>query len=448
MSAARPLVGFYGDDFTGSSENLAQFHRNGLRTRLYLKVPPLDALFRAAETLDVIGIAGTARAMSREEMMAEIEPAFEALKALGCQIHQYKICSTFDSAPDMGNFGFAAERITGEGRDFDVAVLAATPDFGRYTAFGNHYARFGGDVLRLDRHPSMCNHPRTPMREADLRRHLETLCALPFANVHLSEIASPETLMARTAALFDAGKGIIFDGVANDDVAAVARALWERSPEHPLFAIAAQGFAQHLGKHLASLKPAGALQRVQTVIPPVENLAVLSGSCAIQTGRQIDTALAAGWAGIELDPSRLDDERAAASAADAIAPRLIENLSTGRPTIVYTARGNAMRRDEFQDIPPHLIGQVYASLMLAARRETGLPRVVLAGGDSSSYCIRRSDADALTIKVFDEVQQSHLCGLISANSPLDGVEVLLKGGQVGNDDYFLRALKGTGILST
>lgn len=41
MSSTTPLVGFYGDDFTGSSENLAQFHRNGLKTRLFLKVPRL-----------------------------------------------------------------------------------------------------------------------------------------------------------------------------------------------------------------------------------------------------------------------------------------------------------------------------------------------------------------------------------------------------------------------
>lgn len=443
MTAARPLVGFYGDDFTGSSENLAQFHRSGLRTRLYLKVPPIAELREAAGQLDVIGFAGTARAMNCEQMAAEIQPAFDALKALGCRILQYKICSTFDSAPETGNFGFAAEMITRGGRDFDTAVLAATPDFGRYTAFGNHYARFGKDVLRLDRHPGMSSHPRTPMREADLRLHLDTLCALPFANICLPEIGSPGTLTARIATLFSEGKGIVFDGVTNDDVAAVVRALWERSAIHPLFAIAAQGFAQHLGRTLAGMRAENELETVRTTIPPVDNLLVLSGSCAIQTGRQIDAALAAGWAGIALDPAGLCDERTTLDAVDAIGPQVLENLEAGRPTIVYTARGNVVDREAFEDIPPQHIGRVYAALMGAARRQTAIPRVVFAGGDSSSYSIRHSGADALTIKVFDEVQQGHLCELISEDPHLNGVEVLLKGGQVGDEDYFLRVRNGT-----
>jgi hypothetical protein len=36
------------------------------------------------------------------------------------------------------------------------------PQFARYTVFGQHFARFGPDVFRLDRHPSMVRHPTTP----------------------------------------------------------------------------------------------------------------------------------------------------------------------------------------------------------------------------------------------------------------------------------------------
>ncbi|WEJ08737.1 four-carbon acid sugar kinase family protein (plasmid) [Sinorhizobium sp. K101] len=114
MEGKRPLVGFYGDDFTGSSENLAQFHRNGLRTRLYLRVPSQEALAEAACDLDVVGFAGTARALDNSQITAEVFPAFKALQSLGCTFLQYKICSTFDSAPQVGNFGFAAEQLAGE----------------------------------------------------------------------------------------------------------------------------------------------------------------------------------------------------------------------------------------------------------------------------------------------------------------------------------------------
>ncbi|MFB2561559.1 four-carbon acid sugar kinase family protein [Rhizobium sp. IMFF44] len=442
MSMKKPLVGFYGDDFTGSSENLAQFHRNGLRTRLYLKVPELETLQKAAETLHVVGFAGTARALDPFAMRAEVEPAFRALKALGCNFLQFKICSTFDSAPAIGNFGLAAEQFTA-GQAYDLAVLAATPDFGRYTAFGNHFARFGNDIFRLDKHPSMSSHPRTPMKEADLKEHLASLCSLKFANIHLPEIREPDVLRARVSELFDAKVGAIFDGVVNEDLASVVAELWVRSQQNPVFALAAQGLAQLLGKYLAAEMPAGALQTVQTEVTPASNLLVLSGSCAIQTGRQIDVASQSGWAIIELDPSKLTDQRAIESSLEVVLPKVSEQLSSGRPTIVYTARGDAMARDHFEDIPADQIGEAYAQLMVRARLATSVPRVVLAGGDSSSYTVRFSGAEALTIKVFDEVQHGHLCELIGGESGLDGLEILLKGGQIGKDDYFLRVLNGT-----
>lgn len=439
MQAKRPLVGFYGDDFTGSSENLAQFHRNGLRTRLYLKMPSLGALREAAADLDVVGFAGTARALSNTQIAEEVSPAYEALRALGCTFLQYKICSTFDSAPQVGNFGFVAESIAPRGSD--VVVLAATPDFGRYTAFGNHYAKFGAEIVRLDRHPSMSNHPRTPMKEADLRQHLQSLCSLPFANIFLPEIRDRDVLAGRLRGLLAEGTGVIFDGVENRDLEYIAIALWERHQSRPVFAVAAQGLAQHLGKHLADKKERSELIDVRTAISPASNLLVLSGSCAIQTGRQIDVAVQEGWATIHLDPLDLRDERAVNEKIDALKPEIMTNLAGNRPTIVYTARGNDMDRARFEDVPPQLIGSAYAKLMIAARKQAGIQRVVLAGGDSSSYAVRKSDAESLTIKVFDQVQHGHLCELMGGG--LDGLEVLLKGGQVGDDNYFIRVLRGT-----
>ncbi|WP_429819289.1 four-carbon acid sugar kinase family protein [Ensifer sp. B1-9] len=439
MRTKRPLVGFYGDDFTGSSENLAQFHRNGLRARLYLKMPSTEVLHEVAAHLDVVGFAGTARALNNAEIAEEVRPAFEALQDLGCTFLQYKICSTFDSAPQVGNFGYVAETIAPTG--FDKVVLAATPDFGRYTAFGNHYAKFGSEIVRLDRHPSMSNHPRTPMKEADLREHLETLCSLQFANIFLPEVRDQGILSARLRELLAQSKSVVFDGVENSDLDNIAIALWDHHRSHPVFAVAAQGLAQRLGKHLADQKEPSDLAEVHTSMSPASNLLVLSGSCAIQTGRQIDTAAQAGWATIHLDPSKLSDERAANETIELMKPEIMGNLASNRPTIVYTARGNDMDRARFEDIPPQRIGSIYARLMIAARKQMGIQRVVLAGGDSSSYAVRTSNADSLAIKVFDRVQHGHLCELMGGG--LDGLETLLKGGQIGDDDYFIRVLRGT-----
>ena len=126
----------YGDDFTGSSENLAQFHRSGLRSKLYLRLPTVEGLLQDAKEFHILGIAGTARAMNSDVMEGEIGPAFALLAKLDCAFLQYKICSTFDSSEMVGSFGRALELSRAYLGHRRTAVLAATPDFGRYTAFG------------------------------------------------------------------------------------------------------------------------------------------------------------------------------------------------------------------------------------------------------------------------------------------------------------------------
>lgn len=55
--------------------------------------------------------------------------------------------------------------------------------------------------------------------------------------------------------------------------------------------------------------------------------------------------------------------------------------------------------------------------------------------------MRALGADALDIAVYDYRQASHVCRLV-AGDEIDGLEVMLKGGQVGTDDYFAYAMTG------
>ncbi|WP_292097779.1 four-carbon acid sugar kinase family protein, partial [Mesorhizobium sp.] len=174
-------------------------------------------------------------------------------------------------------------------------MLAATPDFGRYTCFGNHFARFADKIERLDRHPSMSSHPKTPMHEADLRMHLAGQTKKQFVNVTLPMIRNRATMDECVLKSFRDGAGVIFDGVENADLAAVADLLWGRASTQPIFALAAQGLAQQLGELWARRGLLSASRPVNTKITSVEKLLVLSGSCALQTGRQIAAAEAAGW---------------------------------------------------------------------------------------------------------------------------------------------------------
>ena len=127
------------------------------------------------DELDVLGIAGAARSMTPDAMRAELEPLGRLFATLGAPLLHYKTCSTFDSAPQLGSIGHAVSVLQPFAANPLVAIVGGQPNLGRYCLFGNLFAalRTGGEVYRLDRHPTMRAHPATPMHEADLRLLLD-----------------------------------------------------------------------------------------------------------------------------------------------------------------------------------------------------------------------------------------------------------------------------------
>jgi uncharacterized protein YgbK (DUF1537 family) len=67
---------------------------------------------------------------------------------------------------------------------------------------------------------------------------------------------------------------------------------------------------------------------------------------------------------------------------------------------------------------------------------------VVAGGDTSSYAARAMGVEALEM-IAPLVPGAPLCKAYSKNKSVDGIEVNLKGGQVGGEDYFLILKNGS-----
>jgi 3-oxoisoapionate kinase len=122
---------------------------------------------------------------------------------------------------------------------------------------------------------------------------------------------------------------------------------------------------------------------------------------------------------------------------DGLSERLVPELSGGRSVAVFTARGHATA--SFNAAQTRAIGDLMARLFRRAVTEAGVRRAIFAGGDTSSYAMTSIGADALDLVAFDARRNCHVFRL-RARDELDRVEVLLKGGQVGGDDFFLDAL--------
>jgi len=416
----RPLLAFYGDDFTGSTDVLLQYHRFGLRGVLVLSPPDPDEARRLAETYDVIGVPGIARSLPTAEIGPAIRPALTALAAPGPWLVQYKICSTADSSPAVGGLGPALAI----GRELygarPVPILAAQPDLGRYTAFAHHFARDGAEVYRLDRQPTMSRHPVTPMTESDLRVHVAAQTDLPVSGIDVRALEDG-TAEARYRSLADQG-ALVLDAMTNDHLRAAARMIDRVRDGRPLFAIGSGGLSYGIAAHLTGRAPDLA---PPPVLPPAPTL-VVSGSCSALTAAQIRHAAAHGWATVPLEPDAAGALPVAAASARARAA-----FAAGAPgVVVHTALG-APTRDG--GLPPERTGRAFAEIIRACG---GVRRVVVAGGDTSGHTVRALGVAALDV-----------AGPIGGNAVIcrslaDGRELVLKGGQIGVEELFTTVQQG------
>ena len=447
------LLAFYGDDFTGASENMAQYHRHGLSTFMFLDHPDPGEFAAKARHHDVVGIAGIARSLGPEAMRIEVGQAFRLFCDTGFRLVQYKLCSTFDSSRAVGNLGVVVDLAREAFPGCFLPVFAAMPEFGRYTAFGQHFADFGDAVFRLDRHPSMSRHPTTPMIDADLGLILEDQGAPPCGLVDIRALAGDAATLAHAIARERARVTgpIVFDGLSDNDCRIVAEAIWRiAAAAEPVVALSAQGFAHGFGRFRDGR--AGAATPMVEGLAPVGELLVVSGSAAPLTARQIEVFAGSGAATTRLPASLALDPAIVPAVVDATVRAASRALGEGRSVCVYTALGpededtpavrevaGRMRLD-----PAEVAGRIGAALgevtlQLVARHR--LSRVAVAGGDTSSYTLRRMSPQGIAVISGDYQTSAHVFRL-TGSPPVDGLEITLKGGQVGDEGFFVALRDG------
>ena len=79
-----------------------------------------------------------------------------------------------------------------------------------------------------------------------------------------------------------------------------------------------------------------------------------------------------------------------------------------------------------------------------AASNTALNRIVIAGGDTSSYAARAMGIEAVEMMA-PLVPGAPLCKATAPGSPVNGMEVNFKGGQVGGENYFEVLMNGKNI---
>jgi uncharacterized protein YgbK (DUF1537 family) len=427
-----PAVSFVADDLTGAADVLAQAHRYGLDAVLVLgagETPmPTDA--------DVVGIAGPARSLGGEAFDELVRAELAQIAGTRAEVLLYKVCSTFDSLPTLGSIGrgieLLHEQFTGLG---PVAVAPAQPQFGRYTAFSNHFGVFTGHVHRLDRHPVMSRHPSTPMLEADLRQVLAEQFAdheVPTA-VHLPAFEDGSFTERWKACRAESAKAFVVDAVTDDHLDEVARALraaGQASGAPPSVVVGSGGIMAALAR-IATGREARDPGRQQASGPVL----TISASASSTTAAQIGDVVNHGWADVPVPVDLLTNEDQDLLAA--VEMQTAAALAAGRDVVVHTTRGSDdPRYAAAGPIDPGHVGGLLGTLAGRMAGE-GLTRdVAVLGGDTSSHALMAMGVREL--RVSDQFVTAGPVCRSDDRATVAGCRLLLKGGQVGPTDILRR----------
>ncbi len=413
-------LGCIADDFTGATDLASNLVRAGMRVVQTIGVPggPLDA------EVDAVVVALKTRTVPAAEAIAQSLRALKWLQECGARQFYFKYCSTFDSTA-QGNIGPVTEALMDAlNIDFTIAT-PAFPDNQR-TVFKGHL--FVGDMLLSD--SGMQNHPLTPMRDASLVRVLQAQCRRKVGLIDYQVVARGETaIRERIAQLRREDVAIaIVDALSNDDLLRLAPALQGM----PLVT-AGSGVAIGLPKNFGI---APSLQAC--ALPPARGLkAVVSGSCSLATGRQVQAFIQSGRPALAVDPLRIAAGVDVAAEVLAWAQPL---LASGAVLVYSTADANTVKSVQGE------IGITEAGVMvehaLAAIAHglvaLGVRQLIVAGGETSGACVQTLGITQMQIGAQIDPGVPW-CHARTAVAPGAGLHLALKSGNFGADDFFTKA---------
>ncbi|MBW2121482.1 MAG: four-carbon acid sugar kinase family protein [Deltaproteobacteria bacterium] len=445
------LLSFYGDDFTGTAATAEALTVSGVPTLVFVEPPTVSFLQDRFPKLQAVGVAGMSRSLPTEALEATLEPIFQRMKRYRAPLFLYKVCSTFDSSPELGSIGRAIEIGKKVFSPRFIPILPAAPRFGRYTVFGHHFVALGGDVLRLDRHPSLSLHPATPMRESDLRRHLAKQTTLKSDLISILTLEKGKKQVGERVqdALDHRVPLVFFDSLLNRHLKTACSVIWGYTEKGKTLFVAG---SQELGYGLAEeWKRLDLLDR--TAIPgsglkgrKAEQVLVVSGSCASVTGRQIEWAAVHGFEEIGIHPERLFEHEGHEAELQSIATAAVSALRRGTSVVIHSAVGpedprifRTKEKAESLGLGSQAIidglGRALGSLARTILSRSGVRRLVLVGGDVSGVVSHALGIIALQV-VKPVGIAAPLCFAYSSRAEFNGLQVALKGGQVGEYDYF------------
>jgi uncharacterized protein YgbK (DUF1537 family) len=415
------LLGVIADDFTGAADIANTLAKGlpgegGLAVTQYLGVPN----GAAAPSVEAGVISLKTRSVPAEQAVRQSMAALEWLRKQGCEQFVFKYCSTFDSTPE-GNIGPVAEALAAALEVKGVIACPAFPTLGRTVHQGHLFVQD-----RLLNESSMRNHPLTPMIDPDIRRWLakQTQNAVGLVSTATVRSGSAAVRAALDAAAVDGMMLVICDASVDEDLVTLGRAAAGRR-----LVTGGSGIATGLP---ANFFKSGHARGVAVPFSGISGPeAILAGSCSTATRQQIEVHAR------RHPVMALDIDAAMAGELDVGSIVDFVKAHSGRSPLVYSSDDPLQVECLQKRYGRESVAQTLDGLFAKAARlmvESGVSRLVVAGGETSGAVVQALGLEALAIGPEIDPGVPVLIGA-------DGrIALALKSGNFGAPDFFEKAL--------
>lgn len=401
-------LGVIADDFTGASDIALTLSEGGMRTAQFVGVPSRPS----KEDVEAGVVSLKSRTAPVDEAVDASLKACDWLVEQGCEQIVFKVCSTFDST-DQGNIGPVGTALADRLGETSVLVCPAFPENGRTVYEGHLFVKD-----RLLSESGMQNHPLTPMKDPDLRRVLAAQTNWPVRHIPVAVVWRGSKAIAD--ALTKNGKTLVIaDAVRNEDLLALGHAARERK-----LLVGGSGIALGLPANFE-------LSFRETGWNGVSGKAVvLSGSCSTATREQVETfksfapsrEIAVG----DIMENRLSLQQLVEWTLGQETPPLI--YSSAEPSVITAAQEKYGK-----DTSSQAVEELF-SCLAAALSQSGVTRIVVAGGETSGAVVSGVSAKSL------EVGPRIAAGVPALKVADEDLVLALKSGNFGGPDFFREAL--------
>ncbi len=420
------MLGVVADDLTGALDAALLIHAEGVRAPV---VVGIDALLRLPTPPPTVILDVDSRGDPPEVAYSKVRKATRTLMNAGYTRFYKKISSTF-----QGHIGQELDAVMDE-TGVDIAIVVPAFPANKRTVKDGHLYVKGVPVSET----GVGRHPTSPIADSYLPGVLQKQTRRPVALVDIKKVREGTSMfgieLIRLLGSRQAGVALV-DAATDHDLKIIAKAAQQLEVCAGASALAGKLVRQ---EHLLSLM---ALEAPEAVL---SGCLLLVGSVSPVTAGQVSHALRSGLAGLRLDVLALLDPAAREAEVERAVGFALERLGKGGDAMVYTPsdlqdQAQTRKRGKELGIDPMGVGMAIAEgqAEVAARvvEKTGLNRLIVAGGDTSSAVCRRLG-----------LEQHVVLGEIQTGVPLSvsmgdrTLLTVLKSGNFGTKGFFARALE-------